>query len=204
MQITIQELVNQLQQLQQPLAQMVTNQQKLLVNMDETLKLQHEAIGDLKEIVRSQKTWGDDILDVIERFELSTRGIDQLSVKIGEYVVKLENFIVQLANEHRILTNVSQITVNASANLEEALREIHISANSLRSMAVDFKEMLDLQRESPDLLRTGLQTVIGDYADAATKVAQGSDQLVNAAQTINQAGQTLYYAASRLNGHTAP
>jgi|GEM_PF-2097624 hypothetical protein len=194
---TMQELVDHLQQLEQPVLQVATEQQRLLTNIDETLKLQREAVSDLKDIARDQKTWGDDLLDAIDRFELSTRGIDQLSIKIGEFVARMETLITQLNNEHRTLTNVSQITVNAATNLEEALREIHNAAISMRSMAIDFKEMLDLQRESPDLLRTGLQAVIGN-------VAQGSNQLMNAAQAINHAGQTLYYAASKLNGHTTP
>lgn len=197
----IQQSCNALNQgmgdLAQPIRQLGTDHQRLLVDMGQTLQQHREASQDIKQLVTDQKTWGHDLTDAVEQFSLSVRGIDQFSVKIQNWSTKLEGLVTQLTQHYQAQTMVSQMTASAASGLDKALKELHNGSVEINSIAVNLHHMSQLQQGFMDAVRA--------YTNAAPYVEQGGKNLVAAAGNINQAGQTLYSVASRLNnGHMGP
>lgn len=173
--------------------QLVTNQEQLLTTVGELLTEQKNGTLSVKQMVEDQRIWGQAIMNAVQEFAKLSQGLNQMPAAIKQWTAQLEALVNQLSVEHQAQITVTEKTSDAAAHLKSAFDQVEKVAADLISISNDFFDLKNMMQGFPGFVNATIGEVARQYNTAAASVAQGGNNL-------NDAARILQEAANRLNG----
>lgn len=164
----------------------------------ESLVLLQGATTTLTDIGRKQGHWNTELSDVLDNLNVAVEKGVQLATTVGNLHTQQGAFLQSLEKEREAQRDLAKLTSDATVSLREALSSVDTSGKSLRSMAHDMKDLLDLQRSSDTT------TFMQGYAIASQMIEKSANQLNGSAIAMYNASQKLTDVIYELEGHLTP
>jgi hypothetical protein len=171
-------------------------QQKTLTDAArESLVLLQGTTTTLSDLGRKQSHWSTELSDVLDNLHVAVEKGVQLATTVGNLYAQQGAFLQSLENEREAQRDLAKLTSDATVGVREALTSIDTAGKSLRSMAHDMKDLLDLQRSSDTT------TFMQGYAIAAQMIEKSANSLNASAIAIYNASHKLTDVIYELEGH---
>ena len=155
------------------------------------------ATTTLTDIGRKQSHWSTELSDVLDNLNVAVEKGVQLATTVGNLNAQQGTFLQSLEKEREAQRDLAKLTSDATVSLREALSSVDTAGKSLRSMAHDMRDLLDLQRSSDTT------TFMQGYAIASQMIEKSANQLNAAAIAMYGASQKLTNVIDELEGHLA-
>lgn len=170
-------------------------QQKTLSDMGkESLGILQSTAMALADLGRKQDVWSGELSDVLDNLNVAVEKGVQLASSVGNLNAQQVAFLQSLEKEHTAQHDLAILMSDATVGVKEALASIDTAGRSLRSMAHDMKDLLDLQHTSD------ATAFIQNYAIAAQMIEKSANSLNASAIGIYQASQKLTEVIYELEG----
>lgn len=161
-------------------------QQKTLSDMaKESLSILQSTATALADLGSKQDRWSGELRDVLDNLNVAVEKGVQLATSVGSLNAQQVAFLETLKKEHIAQRDLATLMSDATVSVREALSSINTAGMSLRSMAHDMKDLLDLQHTSD------ASAFIQNYAIAAQMIEKSANSLNASAIAIYQASQKL-------------
>ena len=178
LQKTNSELMEKISILVGPAKELAEQQGHLATAAKESVARLEGVTKTLVDLGGKQDRWSADLNDVLDTLNLGVERAMQLAANVGNFTIQQASFLEQLEKEREAQHNLAISMSGATVAVNEALTNMEQGSISLRSIAHDMKDILDLQ-----------------IATDATNIAQS---YASAAQAIEQGGQSLYEVGRKL------
>ena len=109
----------------------------------------------------------------------------QLATDAGNLMAKQKEFLEKQERQYDSQRNLASLTSDATVSLKDALTEIKVGATSLRSIARDMYDLVNLQRSS------NVTSVVESYSNAAQTIEQSGNSLSASAVVVYETSQKL-------------
>ena len=177
-----------------PARELSLQQKNLTDATKESVTLLHGATTTLADIGRRQDRWTADLSDILDSLNVAVEKAVQFATTVGNLNAQQGAFLQSLEQERNAQRDLANLMSDATVGVREALVSIDTAGKSLRSMAHDMKDLLDLQRSSD------ASTIIQGYAMAAEMIEKSANSLNNSAIAIFNASHKLTDVVYELEG----
>jgi hypothetical protein len=143
---------------------------------------------------RKQDRWSAELSDVLDNLHVAVEKGVQLATTVGNLNAQQGAFLQSLEKERNAQRDLATLMSDATVSVREALTNIDTAGKSLRSMAHDMNDLLDLQRSSDT------SALMQSYAIAAQMIEKSANSLNGSAIAIYNASQKLTDVTYELEG----
>ncbi|SRR6266699_1985325 len=177
-----------------PARELSLQQKNLTDAAKESLTLLQSTTTTLADLGRKQDRWSTELSDVLDNLHVAVEKGVQLATTVGNLNAQQGAFLQSLEKERDAQRDLATLTSDATVSVREALTSIDTAGKSLRSMAHDMKDLLDLQRSSD------ASTFMQGFAIAAQMIEKSANSLNASAIAIYNASHKLTDVIYELEG----
>jgi len=180
-----------------PAQEMAQQQKQLSESVKESTALLQSSAKSLSEFGAKQNVLSQDMREILDNIIAAVEQATKLASSAGNYSGQQAQFLKQLEQERDAQRQLALLMSEASINVREALTNMGEGGRSLRAIAHDMKDMVDLQRSSDNT------SVVQTYTDAANIIQRSGQALNVSANAIYDASQKLADAVDELESRLA-
>ncbi|GAC1629775.1 MAG: hypothetical protein NVS4B7_18430 [Ktedonobacteraceae bacterium] len=180
-----------------PAKEMAEQQKKPSESVKDSAVLLQSSAKSLSEFGRKQDVLAQDMRDTLDNIIMAVQKATQLASSVGNFTVQQGQFLKQLELERDAQRQLATLMSSASTEVKDALDAIKVSGTSMRAIAHDMKDIVDLQRASDN------SSVVQTYTNAAHVIEKSGHSLSASAMAIYDASQKLADVVDELKSRLA-
>ncbi|HEY6541167.1 MAG TPA: hypothetical protein VIZ18_09525, partial [Ktedonobacteraceae bacterium] len=179
------ELTTGMNNLLKPVNDLAGQQQKLVDAAQDSVIHLEKTAASLTTLSQKQDRWGSELSDALDDLKMAVEKAVQLAADAGALMTKQKEFLEKQEKQYDSQRNLASLTSDATVSLKDALTEIKVGATSLRSIARDMYDLVNLQRSS------NVTSVVESYSNAAQIIEQSGNSLSASAVVVYETSQRL-------------
>ncbi len=179
------DLVAGINNLLAPMKEVAEQQKELYTSSRESVALLQNSARTLSDLGKAQHTWSDDLKDSLDTLEVAVEKVTLLASGLGALTTQQAAFLQQLGQEREAQRELATLMSAATVSVKEALATLNEGGRSLRSIAHDMKDIVDLQRASDN------SSIVQTYSNAAHIIERSGNSLSASATAMYEASQKL-------------
>lgn len=168
-----------------PAKEMAEQQKRLSESVKDSATLLQSSAKSLSDFGKKQDVLSQDMREILDNIIAAVEKATQLASSVGNFTAMQGQLLKQLEQERDAQRQLAVLMSDASVNVKEALANMGEGGRSLRSIAHDMKDIVDLQRSSDNT------SVVQTYTDAANIIQRSG-------QTLNVSANAIYDASQKL------
>lgn len=180
-----------------PAKEMAKQQKDLADAVKDSVALLQSSAKTLSDLGKGQNALAQDMRDTLDTMNIAVEKAVQLASSVGNFTTQQGLFLKQLEQERDAQRQLALLMSDASVNVKEALASMGQGGLSLRGIAHDMKDLVDLQRSSDN------SSVVQTYTSAAHTIERSGQALNASAVAIYDASQKLADAIDELENRLA-
>lgn len=160
-------------------------QEKILSKLNELTVLFQGITNTQQNLVANQNQWSTKFVDSLDELDTSLAQLQQFVATVEKLTAQQASFIQNLGDERKTQENLAKQLSEAALTVSDSLHEVRNFSTFLRSIAVDMKDLAELQRSLPDFGKNLLNAILM-YTRTADSMNASSINLFQASRELER------------------